>query len=813
MLKLKDITKIYETGGFKQTALNNINISFRKSEFAAILGQSGSGKTTLLNIVGGLDKYTSGDLIIDGVSTKQYKDRDWDTYRNHRVGFVFQSYNLIPHQTVLSNVELALTLSGISKRERRKRAKEALEQVGLKEHINKKPNQLSGGQMQRVAKARALINDPEIILADEPTGALDSETSVQIMEILKNVAKERLVIMVTHNPDLAEKYATRIIKVKDGNVLEDSDEYVSNTEPKKRQKVKKTSMGMFTALSLSLNNLLTKKGRTILTAFAGSIGIIGIALILALSSGVQDYINKTQRETLSSYPITIQKETIDMSTLFDATTKGKEEEEVKAEGDVIATDDITNALKLTSESTTIKNNVKDLKKYLDENGGNINDYVTDISYSYNTELQIYSKNKDEYIQVNPNSLSLTEEQEYAMPGNEQFIMNPGEVGNVFTEITKNKEFLNNQYTLVEGKMPENYNEVVLIVDNNGNIPVSTMYSLDIANRDEIDDLKEKLKTDKDAKMDLKHFKYEDIVGKKYKLILATDYYKKENSKWVNKFLDMDYVSAKADKGTDLTIVGIVKVSDDTENAQSGYIGYTPDLTSYVIDNINNSEIAKEQLKNEKIDVLTGKEFTKNTLEANKKLLGIVDVENPDSINIFPKDFASKEQIEKIIEEYNKDKKEEDKITYTDMVGVLISSVTSIVNIISYVLIAFVAISLIVSSIMIAIITYISVLERTKEIGILRAIGASKKDISRVFNAETIIEGFLSGLLGVGVAVLLCIPVNSAIESALKVSGIAKLPISAGVVLVVLSVALTVIAGVVPAKLASKKDPVEALRTE
>ena len=806
MLEIKKITKTYNTAGFKQKALDEVSINFRTNEFASILGPSGSGKTTLLNVIGGLDHYDSGDLIINETSTKKYKDRDWDTYRNHRVGFVFQSYNLIPHQTVLSNVELALTLSGVSKKERRRRAKEALKDVGLEKHINKKPNQLSGGQMQRVAIARALVNEPEILLADEPTGALDSETSTEIMNLLSEIAKDKLVIMVTHNPELAQTYSTRIVKLKDGKIIDDTNPYNGKEDTKldlekEKAHTKKTSMNLKTALSLSLNNLMTKKGRTILTAFAGSIGIIGIALILSLSNGVQEYIDRVQKETLSSYPLSIESNTIDLASMMENITIPDDTPCDK--NSICTTDNISNSPYLMVGSSIISNNLKDFKTYL-ENHEMIKDYVTDIQYTYDLDLQIYSKNShDEIVKVNPNIENMN-----SMMGMQT--MTTSMLTNVFKELINSDELLNSQYEVLEGSMPKNYNELVLIVDEENKVPLSVMYSLDIENRKELSDIITKLSNKEEVDISTINYDYKDLVGTTYKLILNSDYYNKENNIWVNNSnLQVLYNNA-----LDLKVVGILKVREGA-TATSGYIGYTHDLTEYVINEINKKDITKEQINNKDTNILTGQSFDglTTTYENNIKTLGIADLDNPKTINIYPKDFDSKELIEDIIKEYNSEVEEINQIKYTDMVGVLLSGITTIIDVISYILIAFVAISLVVSSIMIAIITYISVLERTKEIGILRAIGASKKDVTRVFNAETLIEGFISGIIGIVVTILINIPASMIVENLFGVPNIAKLPVIGGIILVIISVLLTVFAGLVPSRMASKKDPVEALRSE
>ena len=814
MLEIKSISKVYQTEGLRQVALDSVSINFRRCEFASILGPSGSGKTTLLNIIGGLDHYDSGDLIINEISTKKYKDSNWDSYRNHRIGFVFQSYNLISHQSILKNVELALTLSGVSKKERIKRAKDALISVGLKDHMNKRPNQLSGGQMQRVAIARALVNNPDILLADEPTGALDSETSRQIMELLKDVAREKLVIMVTHNPELAMEYSTRIIKLKDGKIIDDSNPYdgSDNTENDKeleKEKSKKTSMNLTTALGLSLNNLMTKKGRTFLTAFAGSIGIIGIALILSLSNGVQEYIDKTQKETLASYPLSIESSTMDLSSMI--TNRSDEHlESVKCVDNSICTiDDITTSYELAFESSLVKNNLKEFKKSLDDNYKNINKYVTDIGYSYNLDLQLYS-NSDNLIQVNPNTFKIVDRDNRTENGFTFSRNNPS----VFEELIDSKELLEGQYDVLYGHMPENYNELVLVVDENREVPASLMYALDIENRDEVKSIVDKSLNGEEVSLESINYLYDNIVGKTFKLLLNTDYYVKENNIWIDKHNDKEFLNELVKNGENLSIVGILKISDEAVEANSGFIGYTHDLMEYVINKIKDTTLAHEQLDNNEYDVITKIPFSEvYTKEMALEKLGIFDIDSPSTILIYPKDYEAKEEIIKIIDLYNNDQQEENKITYTDYVGTLMSGITTIVNVITYVLIAFVAISLVVSSIMIAIITYISVLERTKEIGILRSIGASKKDVTRVFNAETIIEGLISGILGIVVTILLCFPINLIVKSITNVNNIAKLPIIGGIILIIISVLLTVIAGLIPSRLASKKDPVEALRTE
>ena len=855
MLELKKINKIYASEEFKQKALDNVSINFRKNEFASILGPSGSGKTTLLNIIGGLDQYTSGDLIINSTSTKQYKDRDWDSYRNHRVGFVFQSYNLIPHQTVLSNVELALTINEISKTERKKRAKKALEKVGLQDHINKKPNQLSGGQMQRVAIARAIVNDPDILLADEPTGALDTKTSVQIMELIKDIAKDKLVIMVTHNPELAKQYSTRIIELKDGKVISDSNPYDGKQEEQERKEVKenktkKTSMNLKTALSLSLNNLMTKKGRTILTAFAGSIGIIGIALILSLSNGVSDYISKVQEEALTSYPLTIQESSIDITS---AITE-KQEELMKGpkkqqQGKIYSNDTITDTLSLISSKAS-SNNLEKFKDFLESKKSNIKDYTTAIGYEYNLALQLFKSDTSAgIIQVNPNTVL----ESIGMPsytGNTNFVMN-----DVFIEMFENKEMNDKMYQVINGRMPEDYNEVVLLVDDNNRISDYVLYALGLKDQKELEEFYKKIMNGKEIKTKQVSFDYDEIIGLTYKVLLNTDYYEKENGFWVDKREDEEYLKEKLIDSDELKIVGIVKPSEEWSGTISsmGGVLYLDELEKKIIEKINNSEIVKEQKQNPEVNVITGLKFSEekfsvenlsieqqrylqslsteeladviskyreqaeSTYESVLQDLGSVDLDKPSAINIYAKDFESKDEIKNIIEKYNQRQEDnnhlENVINYNDIVGLLMSSVTSIVDMISYVLIGFVSISLVVSSIMIGIITYISVLERTKEIGILRAIGASKKDVSRVFKAETLIIGLTAGVIGIAVTIILNIPINIIINNLAGVSGLSKLPVAGAIILILISVILTMIAGLIPSKLASKKDPVESLRTE
>ena len=852
MLELKKITKTYEVADFKQKALNKVDIKFRQNEFVSILGQSGSGKTTMLNIIGGLDQYTSGDLIINGTSTKEFSDRDWDTYRNHRVGFVFQSYNLIPHQTALQNVELALTLSGIGKDERKKRAIAVLKKVGLGNQMNKKPNQMSGGQMQRIAIARALVNDPDILLADEPTGALDSETSLQVLDLLKEIAKDKLVIMVTHNPELAVNYSTRIVKLLDGEIVDDTNPYDGQDETFEdasvtKNKSKKTSMNFKTAFSLSLNNLMTKKGRTILTAFAGSIGIIGIALILSLSNGIQEYIDRTEEETLSSYPLTIQKESIDMSAMlmtFAGEQAGKEYSDDKIHsinvmGDMFKS--ITQEVK--------RNDLKSFRAFLESDKTNIKDYVTDIQYGYNVTMNLYKNDTNQIVRVNPTTVMDAVGMGTSGMSNvySAYMSN----NDVFYEMLGNQDLLKQQYDIVDGRWPEKYNELVIQVDKKNRISDYTLYSLGILDQNYLRQQFQNMISGKEVEFEDTSYTTDELLGLEFKLVLNTDYYKKENGIWINKEKDTEYMKKVIENAETIKIVGIIRANTEavSDGGSFGLVGYTHELKEHLVNKINEAKITKEQLANENINVFTGKEFnnevfdpTKLPLEEQKKLmtmssveamayiqaltenynttyeqniskLGITSVDNPDTINIYPKDFDSKEEITKIIDEYNASLEDGEELTYTDIVGIMMSSVSNIVDVISSVLIAFVAISLIVSSIMIAIITYISVLERTKEIGILRAIGASKKDISRVFNAETLIEGLTAGVMGIVVTLILNIPINIIIKNTVNISNISVLPADGAILLIIISVILTVLAGFIPAKMASKKDPVEALRTE
>jgi len=812
-------------------------LKFRDSEFVSILGQSGCGKTTLLNIIGGLDKYTSGDLKINGRSTKDFKDRDWDAYRNNSIGFVFQSYNLIPHQTVLSNVELALTLSGVSKAERRQRATEALEKVGLKEQIHKKPNQMSGGQMQRVAIARALVNDPDILLADEPTGALDTQTSIQIMDLLKEISKDRLIIMVTHNPELATQYSTRIIRLLDGTITDDSNPYNgeddnittktdedSLTDKKSgKTKKKKTSMSFFTALSLSLNNLMTKKTRTILTAFAGSIGIIGIALILSISNGIQNYIDRVQRDTLSSYPIQLQKESVDVSSMIE-NMMGNKDKNVDHDKDKIYSNNIMTDMVNSMVAEVNSNNLKAFKSYLENHKCDVDGYISDIQYSYDVPLYIYSTDtSDGVTQLNPSSVM---ENMYGMSVSGDGMMSAGmQNTSVWSRLFDNRQMLDEQYDLIAGSWADNYNEVMLVVDENNEIDDYTLYSLGFKDPAEVKKIFKNVMAGNSYETEETQYTYDEVLDKKFKLVLPTDLYRYNDTLgiWEDASHDDEYMTTVVNNAEEVKIAGIIRKNPDAASVSvSSGVAYTKDLMPHIIDKVNETQIVKQQLADPEKDVFTGMSFDNDktsisTLENNKSLLGIASEDNPSEIDIYAKDFDSKEKLQDFIKNYNDevtaDGRDEDTISYTDYVGILMSSVSTIITAISSVLIAFVAISLIVSSIMIGIITYISVLERTKEIGVLRSIGASKKDVSRVFNAETLIEGFVSGAMGIIITLILCIPANAVIKNVTDISNVAQLPVAGAVILVIISMLLTTIAGLIPAKMAAKKDPVVALRTE
>ena len=870
MLKLENIKKDYITGDTAVHALKGVSVEFRKSEFVSILGQSGCGKTTLLNIIGGLDRYTSGELYIGGRATSDFRDRDWDNYRNHSVGFIFQSYNLIPHQSVLSNVELALTLTGVPRAERRRRAAEALEKVGLADQLNKKPNEMSGGQMQRVAIARALVNDPEILLADEPTGALDSETSVQIMELLKEISKDRLVIMVTHNPELAKQYSTRIIRLLDGNITDDSMPYSGDEEEKTEKKSgKRPSMSFLTALSLSLNNLMTKKARTFLTAFAGSIGIIGIALILSLSNGVNAYIARVEQETLSSYPITIEQAGMDISQLV-SDLMGKNEPSGDREDGKIYSNNVMTEMMSTMVNGISANNLSELKKHI-EKTADFSDNSSEIEYKYSTVMNIYDENGN---RVNPNTVFSTVFPEGQSSGSGNMQMSSSFSNTeVWTRLFENKEFLKKQYDVIAGRMPEKYNEIVLAVDKNNQISDYALYSLGLKDSAELEEMMKKAQAGEKIEPTAEvSYSYDDILGLKFKLLCNTDYFEKNaDGTWNDKTDDSLYVSSKLNTAAeDITVVGIIRPADSSvANQTSGFVGYPESLMEHLINKVNDSEIVKAQKAEPEKDVFTGRPFetaadnmtyeqltayiatlpekeqaeynayinqmtaagkteeqiteqfkaaikqknNNSTYDGNLKLMGVSSLDEPSVINIYPKDFEAKEKISDLITEYNKGVKDTEKITYTDYIGLMLSSVTTIINAISYILIAFISISLIVSSIMIGIITYISVLERTKEIGVLRAMGASKKDVSRVFNAETLIVGFAAGAIGILITLLLLIPINAVIAAVTDISGLAVLPFAGGAALVIISMLLTLISGLFPSRVAAKKDPVTALRSE
>lgn len=896
MLQLKNIVKDYETGDQPVHALKGVSINFRANEFVSILGHSGCGKTTLLNIIGGLDQYTSGDLIIKGKSTKQYKDKDWDAYRNHSVGFVFQSYNLIMHQSVLQNVELALTLSGVSKAERRRRAKEVLEKVGLGNQIHKKPNQMSGGQMQRVAIARALINDPEILLADEPTGALDTETSIQIMDLLKEIAKDRLVIMVTHNPELAEKYSTRIIKLLDGEVKDDSmpysdEEAAAETYGQENPKSQKhRRMSYATALNLSFNNLLTKKGRTILTAFAGSIGIIGIALILSLSDGFRNYIKNVEEDTLSTYPLEITDESIDMSSMMGMMMGTDMKSDEEHDMDKIYSNNFIGDYMNTMLGEVKVNDMESFRDYIEEGDGQrIKDYTSDIMYTYGITINAYKSDTDEIYQVNPStvfdSIGFGTMSEMSSMG-----MTMG-TSDVWSEMISNQELLESQYDVVAGKWPENYDEVVMVVSGANEITDYELYALGLRDISELQEMMGAALKGESKTFDNTSYAYDELLALTYKVIPSSDFYQYDEKTgcYTDMSDDADYMRKKINDGLEIKVVGIVRPNEEaTVHSISTTIGYRHDLVEKLMSMAAESEIGKAQLEDPDVNVFTGYEFGTDLNEAAKEEaeassmekmeeMGIADMteeelyqymatlpadqlqqfmesmtasaesvsqsmslsdlkaaedatyddnlvsigiayeNDPKVIRIYPVDFESKEKIIDVIEEYNDKMKaageDEKEISYTDMVGTMMSSVSTIINSISYVLMAFVAISLVVSSIMIGIITYISVLERTKEIGVLRSIGASKKDISRVFNAETVIIGLVAGLLGIGVTVLLNIPINMIIKHLAGLEHVARLPLYGGIILVLISVVLTTIGGLIPSRMASKKDPVEALRSE
>ena len=841
MLQLQHISKVYHTGNQEFHALKDISIRFRENEFVSILGQSGSGKTTLLNIIGGLDQYTSGDLHIQGKSTKQFKDRDWDSYRNHTIGFVFQSYNLIGHQTALSNVEIAMTLSGVSKAERKKCAIEVLERVGLKDHLYKKPGQMSGGQMQRIAIARALVNDPKVVLADEPTGALDSETSVQIMDLLKDIAKERLVIMVTHNPELAQKYSTRIVQVLDGNILSDSNPCEPTEETKQVDiQFTKTKMSFITALVLSFNNLLTKKGRTLLTAFAGSIGIIGIALILALSNGVSDYVKKVQEDTLVSLPLTISEQ--NQSNLL-ATSPDLSEKPYKDNHELGINTVLTNLLK----KQIGKNDLASFKTYLEEHASKVESLTKDIRYRYNLQPFIYASDTSN----GPKSIlpsTLADEVETANQTMKGYLQNL----NYWSELSSDSSMLESKYDVLEGRFPQDKSEIVLIVDENNQISDLLLYSLRIKDPSELNDTK------KLDELSSQTYQYSDFIGKTFKAVVNTNRFVKENNLWVNKIADASYMKTQIENGLELKIVGVLRQKDGTSssvNTPSGGIAYTSALIDYTSEHIQNSDIVKEQEANQNLNVFTGKDFAKDpkpfssenlteeekiqlakmtpeeqaqyvqqyndnsasTYEENLAKMGVINKSKPAAIELYTSSFQQKQDLKEFINAYNTAKKEageDDKVlAYSDDIQTIMSSITTLVGVVTTVLVGFVAISLIVSSIMISIITYISVLERTKEIGILRAMGASKKDIRRIFTAETAIEGFITGVLGIAITLLATFPINAIVAKMTNVENVAQLPIEVALILIVISIVLTMLAGLIPSRIAARKDPVESLRSE
>lgn len=1079
MLQIKDIRKEYRTGDFVQTALGGVNLTLRDNEFVAILGPSGSGKTTLLNIIGGLDRYDSGDLIINGVSTKEYKDRDWDAYRNHTIGFVFQSYNLIPHQNVLANVELALTLSGISKSERRKRAKEALIKVGLENHMHKKPNQMSGGQMQRVAIARALVNDPEIILADEPTGALDSETSIQVMDLLQEVAKDRLVVMVTHNPELAEAYANRIVRVKDGQIISDTNPVEQTELATTNTKPKRTRLAFTTALGLSLNNLMTKKGRTFLTAFAGAIGIIGIAAILSLSNGVNDYISSIESEMLGSYPIQLQKQTFDMSGMMEIRDENISEmmsEETHGKDKIYSQNLVATATK-SAHTMLVENNLSKFKEYLDANMDAVSEKVSAIEYDYAITPQIFRKNGDEIIQISPSTLldSGTSSASSYMSSMMSVSTTTG-----WEALVSNQELRESHYELLEGEWPSDYNEAALVLNSNNEVSDYVLYTLGLMDINVMNDMVEAIQNDEAYTEAEGQFDYKDAVGMTYQVFAPCEMYAKntEEDLWIDKTDNQEFLGEIYDNGIPVTITCVLRAKDGAE-ISSG-VAYDKRLSEKLMEVTKQSAIVQEQIKNPERNVLTGEDFetedsedsdtetaevsqmlyhvameaetrvlltnaneaeisaadgngealrtktleletsvtetdttetvpeteiqdsevetpgesesdkeTEDGIEKTYKVkfinydgtellpekaytagskitelptetpvregnentryffigwkssttdtvytsmnlpevtedvaymavyfeyifsaeneidqdkleeilaqigpdelmkwmnemgmteyinnylnsyinsyvqsqisamygsldwssimgsfnfelteeqieallaqmsgqtpatyedvlatLGYGTLDEPSAISIYPNSFDGKEAVEKLIDDYNAQvEDEDDKVTYTDVIGIVTASITEIIDTITYVLIAFVAISLVVSSIMIAIITYISVLERTKEIGVLRALGAAKKDISKIFNAETFIEGLISGIIGIVTTLLLCIPINSLVEKIVGVANIAVLPMQYAVILILISVILTLIAGFIPARMAAKKDPVTALRSE
>ncbi|MBE6775530.1 MAG: ABC transporter ATP-binding protein/permease [Ruminococcaceae bacterium] len=915
MLILKDIVKDYHTGDTTVKALRNININFRENEFVSILGPSGCGKTTLLNLIGGLDRYTSGDLIINGKSTKTFKDGDWDTYRNHSIGFVFQSYNLIPHQSVLANVELALTLSGVSKKERKERAIAALEQVGLKDHIHKKPNQMSGGQMQRVAIARALINNPDILLADEPTGALDSETSVQVMEILKEISKDKLIIMVTHNPDLAEAYSNRIIRFMDGKVIGDSNPFEPQSSDffcekqkaeEEKKKGKKPSMSLSTAFGLSLRNLATKKGRTFLTSFAGSIGIIGIALVIALSTGIQNFVDNIQTDTLMAFPLSIENESVDIESVMNSMTGMTNLNNLDHDRENVYVNGMIAEIVNTFINKATSNNLRTLKKYISDNQEAFDELCNDIQYIYDTPLNVFRVDTDEYIQVSPNTV--IDEISGSAESTEMFESFTGTSLTIWDELIGEGEEILENYNLVYGRLPENKNEVVVILDVNNEVNEFVLHGIGLKDQSKfMEEVMGSLGTGSTLEHELEEkYTYEEICNIKYKLVLNYQYMVKdeETGLWQDKSASKPFVRKVIDEqGLDISIVGVIRPQDDNLIAVgTGGVGYTSELMDYALSQTLNSQVVQEQLASPDRDVISGLDFVKLSVndfdladidlndidikylnlapfmslvegiditkidisninlsstigfgsmsELQKKLvegfltddqvialkqayidtvsaqrsydntmgiLGYQSADTPKAIYFYPKSFDAKDKLKEMFAYYNEqvtaDNHPEYSVQPTDAVGALLSSVTLIIDIVTYVLIVFVAISLVVSSIMIGIITYISVLERTKEIGILRAIGASKKDVSSVFNAETFTIGLAAGVLGILTTLLLEIPINILLRHFTGTDAAASLPFGAAVGLILISVLLTFIAGLVPSRMAAKKDPVEALRSE
>ncbi len=839
MLALHDVKKSYFVGENEIPALAGVDIAFRQHEFVSVLGPSGCGKTTLLNIIGGLDQYTSGDLVINGRSTKDFKSGDWDHYRNHSIGFVFQSYNLIPHQTVLSNVELALTLSGVSKAERRQRAVDALKMVGLEDQIHKKPNQMSGGQMQRVAIARALVNNPDILLADEPTGALDSTTSLQIMEIIKSISKDKLVIMVTHNPELAEQYSDRIVKLLDGKIVSDSNPYPLETEAndvavanldlakivqdekdaqkmektKKKKREKNQSMSFLTALSLSLNNLMTKKGRSILVSFAGSIGIIGIALILAVSNGIQGYIDRVQEDALSSYPITITESAMDMTSMMTAAASAQASTQNQDPNRVYPNSVMQKMIHMLTKGYT-KNDLGAFRTYIENNKAAFMEQANDIQYLYQTPLNLYHASSAQIVNPSP----ILQQIMGMLMGSSASNLNMQ--SDVFAPMIGNAQLWEKQYEVLYGKFPQNKNEVVLIVDSNNQVSDYMLYTLGLLDVAEIQKMMMANVTNTPyTPPATQNYSYEELCALSYRVLPNSELYKQDGAKWVR--IDSPELNSKLASAQSVKVVGVIRPQEDATISTTGSIAYLPALMQDMVLQVAQSDVVKAQLATPTIDIFTGEPFqtatypgeTVTTYEDNMTRIGYSQLETPKQINIYPKDFEAKEVLTTMISNYNNEVEEGKRITYVDMIGLMLSSVSAIVTGVSTVLICFVGISLVVSSIMIGIITYISVLERTKEIGILRAIGASKRDISRVFNAETTIIGLAAGVFGILATLLLTIPINAIIRSFTDIAATAMISISNVLILVAISVVLTLIAGLIPARMAAKKDPVIALRSE